>query len=101
MTDIERRVDFSRCHTIWKTNSVNLLPISMEYHLICTIVALLACSINLTILGTSIRSLYKWSVSEDKNWLTGPGSGLVVKSIVDMFKSLFGISYFEFSLRNS
>ena len=85
----EGRVDFSRCHDLWKENSIELEPVNMDKLVRYILIAGLACSINIKVLISAVIDLIRWSKKDGHNWLTGPGTELRISKTKENLETEF------------
>ena len=66
-------IDFTKCHQIWKNESVKLPLVSSSLTWLYILIALVACSINIKVLIVSLWALFSWAKKYNSKWLAGPG----------------------------
>ena len=67
----DRRIDFSLCHEVWKSASVNLIDTTGGNSIFYIITAVLAGLINVAILIRGIYKVWCWSKQTGQVWATG------------------------------
>ena len=78
----DRRIDFSHCHDVWHSSSVNLLDTTGGNSFFFVVTGIIAGLLNVAILIRGICKIWVWSNKTNQAWATGPETtaGLQVKT---------------------
>ena len=67
----DRRIDFSHCHDVWHSTSVNLLDTAGGNSFFYVITGIIAGLLNVAILVRGVCKIWSWSKQTGQIWATG------------------------------